>query len=93
MASKNHAPTTARSITSRGGMSDTADPKLAIVFRLYEDLTNLLVLKARLEKSTFPTMEEAVFDCVYSAPATPADQGNSAWICSYVNGHALSLYF
>lgn len=77
LASRNPPPTAARGAAKRGGMSDVADPKLSAVFSLYEDVTNLLVLKVRLEKGSFPGTEEKVFDCIYSAPGVDGEVGRS----------------
>ncbi|THH27048.1 hypothetical protein EUX98_g7141 [Antrodiella citrinella] len=77
MANKNPPPTVARAVSKRGGMSNVADPKMSAVFTLYEDLTNLLVLKVRFERSTFAGHEQKIFDCIYSTPSSETDEGTS----------------
>ncbi|TCD66186.1 hypothetical protein EIP91_001680 [Steccherinum ochraceum] len=68
LLSRNPPPIEARTY-KRGGMSESADPKLSAVFTLYEDITNLLVLKVKLDKGPYPGTEDKIFDCVYTAPS------------------------
>ena len=71
------------SIAVGGKMSNVADPKMSAVFSLYEDITNVLVLKVKLEKGTHPGTDEKIFDCVYSAPGLDGDIGPSKYIVIY----------
>ncbi|KAH8106864.1 hypothetical protein BXZ70DRAFT_1003766 [Cristinia sonorae] len=75
LTSRNPPPSVSRNGLKKGGMSDVADPKLAAVFLLYEDVTNLLVLNVRMERGTFPGTEDKIFDCVYTAPAKDDEPG------------------
>ena len=45
------------------------DPKHGVTIRLYEDLTNLIVLSAKIEESPYAhlgDLEEIVYKCVFS---------------------------
>lgn len=77
LSNKNPPPSVLKGAIKRGAMSDVSDPKMSAVFTLYEDVTNLLVLKVRLEKAEYSGFDEKHFDCIYSAPSTPAELGNS----------------
>lgn len=50
------------------------DPKHGITMRLYEDLTNLIVLSAKIQASPYAhlgDMEEIIYKCIFS----PANSG------------------
>ena len=53
------------------GVQDTLvnDPKHGVTIRLYEDLTNLIVLSAKIQESPYAYLgepEEIVYKCVFS---------------------------
>ncbi|CCM04406.1 uncharacterized protein FIBRA_06583 [Fibroporia radiculosa] len=55
--------------------SNTAeDPRNAFVVRLYEDMTNLLVVSVKMEKSTFLGLDEPNFTCVYTHKEPSSDR-------------------
>ncbi|KAI0929030.1 hypothetical protein AcV5_006410 [Taiwanofungus camphoratus] len=51
---------------TRNYVKITEDPKNAQVIRLYEDMTNFLVVSAKIEKGAFLNLDEPVFTCVYT---------------------------
>lgn len=68
LASRNPPP----SIT-RANTKTVEDPKNGRVIRLYEDMTNLLVVSAKIEKSSMLNLDEAVFACVYTHRESTTD--------------------
>ena len=53
----------------RTAMPDIKDPLVSAVHRLYEDLTNLLILRVTLQKSQWPGMpDDRLFDCIINFP-------------------------
>ena len=59
--SKNPPPSSARTHTK-----PPDDPKNALVIRLYEDMTNCLIVSAKVGKSAYFNLDEPVFSCVYT---------------------------
>ncbi|KZT09736.1 uncharacterized protein LAESUDRAFT_735379 [Laetiporus sulphureus 93-53] len=59
--SKNPPPPSARTHTK-----PPDDPKNALVIRLYEDMTNCLIVSAKVGKSAYFNLDEPVFSCVYT---------------------------
>ncbi|PCH37755.1 hypothetical protein WOLCODRAFT_114105 [Wolfiporia cocos MD-104 SS10] len=51
----------------------TDDPKNALVIRLYEDSTNLLITSAKIEKSKYLNLDTPVYTCIYTHKALDPD--------------------
>jgi len=69
LASKNPPPS-----VNRHGAQSAQDPKQGIVTKLYEDLTNVLVMSVKLEKSEFNLgLSESTAQCLYSFPIKPGE--------------------
>lgn len=51
------------------------DPKNGLVIRLYEDMTNMLVVSARIEKNSHFDLDEPTFTCVYTYREDTSDVG------------------
>ncbi|KAH9832989.1 uncharacterized protein C8Q71DRAFT_713472, partial [Rhodofomes roseus] len=50
----------------RSAVKPDGDPRNAAVIKLYEDMSNLLVISAKVEKSQYLGLDENVFICVYT---------------------------
>ncbi|KAH9930598.1 uncharacterized protein B0H18DRAFT_992395 [Fomitopsis serialis] len=59
----------------RSAVKSDGDPRNAAVIKLYEDMTNLLIISAKVEKSQFLGLDENNFTCVYTH--TQSDSGSN----------------
>lgn len=74
LATRNPPP----SSMARTHVKSTEDPKNALVIRLYEDMTNFLVVSAKIEKSVFLNLDEPMFTCIYTHREGTVDAGGAS---------------
>ena len=74
LAARNPPPSITRPGHSRPG-NKPDDPKQAAVWKLYEDMTSIIVVQVRFEKGLHPHEKDVLFDCVYTSNGAPEAHG------------------